>query len=320
MAPTPHPARIGAVRRFNRFYTRRIGLLQEGLHGSPFSLTEVRVMYELAHRKDPTASELGRDLGLDAGYLSRMLRRFEKQGLLARRAAKADARRSHLRLTSKGRTAFAPLNRQSEELVAGLLKPLPAADQVRLLTAMGTIESLLHPADRPSPVVTLRAHRPGDIGWVIARHGALYFQEYGWDARFEALVAEIAGKFLRTFKPERERCWIAERDGAPVGCVFLVQKTKSVAQLRLLLVEPDARGLGIGRRLVAECTRFARAAGYRKIMLWTNSVLDAARHLYVEAGYRLVAEAPHSDFGESLVGQNWELKLRAEGSPLRARR
>lgn len=309
MPPPPHPTRIGAVRRFNRFYTRRIGLLQEGLHGSPFSLTEFRVMYELAHRKDPTASELGRDLGLDAGYLSRLLRRFEKQGLLARRAAKADARRSHLRLTSKGRTAFAPLNRQSEELVAGLLKPLPAADQKRLLAAMVTIESLLHPGERPTPIVTLRPHRPGDIGWVIERHGALYFAEYGWDARFEALVAEIAAKFLRTFNPERERCWIAERDGVRVGCVFLVQRTKSLAQLRLLLVEPDARGLGVGRRLVADCTRFARAAGYRKIMLWTNSGLDAARHLYVEAGYRLVAEAPHADFGENLVGQNWELKL-----------
>lgn len=309
MPVPPHPTRIGAVRRFNRFYTRRIGLLEEGLHGSPFSLTEVRVLYELAHRKDPTASELGRELGLDAGYLSRLLRRFEKQGYLARHATAHDARASHLRLTPRGRAAFAPLNRQSEELVAGLLKPLPPADQQRLLAAMTTIEGLLHPGERPAPVVTLRPHRPGDIGWVIERHGALYHREYGWDARFEALVAEIAAKFLRDFQPERERCWIAERDGVPAGCVFLVQKTKTVAQLRLLLVEPDARGLGIGRRLVAECTRFARAAGYRRIMLWTNSVLDAARHLYLEAGYRLVAEAPHADFGEKLVGQNWELKL-----------
>lgn len=301
--------RIEAVRRFNRFYTKEIGVLHEGLLQSPFSLAEARVLYELAHRESPTAVELARELGLDAGYLSRILRGFERRGLLAKTRSATDGRQSLLALTRRGRAAFAPLDAGSRAEIGAMLARLSAADQARLVDTMGAVERLLGGAPEPKAPYLLRDHRAGDFGWVVQRHGALYSEEYGFDATFEALVAEIVAKFIRELDSKRERCWIAERDGANVGSVFLVEKSRTVAKLRLLLVEPSARGLGIGARLVEECLRFARQAGYRKITLWTNSVLHAARHLYETAGFQLVDEAPHRSFGQDLVGETWELKL-----------
>ena len=309
MAGSELARRIDTVRRFNRFYTRRIGVLREDLLGSPYSLAEARLIYELAHRDRPTAAELGRDLTLDAGYLSRLLRGLERSGVLSRTRSATDGRRNHLALTAKGRRAFATLNAQSNKDVAALLEGLPDPQQRGLVSALETVETVLGARPAPSMPFLLRTHQPGDLGWVIGRHGALYAQEYGWDETFEALVGEIAARFIRNFDPKCERCWIAERDGRNVGSVCLVRKSATVAQLRLLIVEPDARGLRIGRRLVSECERFARRAGYRKIVLWTNDILDAARHLYEEAGYRLVKEEPHHSFGHDLVGQYWELKL-----------
>jgi len=300
-------ARVAAVRRFSRFYTRIVGALQEGLLHSSFSLAEARVLYELARRDGITATELGRDLGLDPGYLSRILQRLEHDGLLSRAPSRADRRQSLLSLTEAGRDAFAPLDARSCEEVAALLGPLPEPAQAMVVGAMGRIETLLGGA-RSAPWL-LRQHRPGDIGWVIARHGALYAAEYAFDARFEALVARVAGEFLAQHDPARERCWIAERDGVNVGSVFLVRKSDEEAKLRLLLVEPAARGLGIGRRLVDECLGFARATGYRRVMLWTNDVLVAARAIYQQAGFRLVASQNHSDFGPPMVGEDWELSL-----------
>ena len=301
--------RVAAMRRFNRFYTQKIGVLEEGLLKSSFSLTEARVLYELAHRDRPTASELGRDLGLDGGYLSRILRGFQRRGLLAREPAPADGRQHLLSLTRHGQAAFAPLDARSRAEIGGLLKGLPAPEQERLIAAMGTIEQLLGAAPEAGASYLLRPHQPGDMGWVVQRHAALYAQEYGWDGSFEALVAEIVAKFIRGYDPKGERCWIAEKDGEIVGSVFLVRHSRSAGQLRLLIVEPKARGLGIGQRLVAECIRFARQAGYRKVRLWTNSILHAARHIYEEAGFRLVEESPHHSFGHDLVGQTWELRL-----------
>jgi DNA-binding MarR family transcriptional regulator/GNAT superfamily N-acetyltransferase len=298
--------RIAAVRRFNRFYTSRIGVLH--YLGSDFSLAEVRILYELAHRPTPpTAARLGKDLSLDAGYLSRLLRGFERRGLIARTRSDADGRRSHLALTAAGRAAFAPLGARSHDEMAALLTPLPEADQRRVIEAMETIEAVLG-GDGPPPFI-LRPHRPGDMGWVVQRHGALYAQEYGWDERFEALVASIVAKFVERSDPARERCWIAEKDGEPVGSVFLVKKSKTVAQLRLLIVDPKARGLGIGARLVGECERFARETGYRTITLWTNSVLTAARRIYEAAGYTLIDAERHRSFGHELVGETWEKTL-----------
>jgi DNA-binding MarR family transcriptional regulator/GNAT superfamily N-acetyltransferase len=302
-------ARIEAVRRFNRFYTRRIGVLREGLLDSPFSLAEARVLYELAHRDGPTASDLAGDLALDPGYLSRLLRGLERQGVVARRRSDTDGRRSHLALTARGRRAFAMLDSRSAAEVAAMLDQVPEPEQPRLVRAIETVERLLGAQPVPRAPYLLRTHQPGDIGWVVSRHGALYAREYGWDERFEALVASIAARFIDHFDPKRERCWIAERDGENVGSVFLVRKSATVAQLRLLIVEPAARGLGIGRRLVDECERFARQCGYRRIVLWTNSILHAARAIYEAAGYRLVREEPHHSFGHDLVGQYWELKL-----------
>lgn len=301
--------RIDTVRRFNRFYTRRIGILRDGLLGSPFSLAEARMLYEIAQREGPTAAELGRELNLDQGYLSRLVRRLERGGLVARTRSDADGRRSHLALTARGRRAFATLNARSNEEVAGMLEALPDAAQRGLVSALATVEAVLEAGPQAGVPYVLRPHQPGDIGWVIGRHGALYAREYGWDETFEAFVAEIAARFVRNFDPKRERCWVAEREGRNVGAVFLVRKSATVAQLRMLIVEPEARGLGIGRRLVDECERFARQAGYRKVVLWTNRGLDAARHIYEEAGYRLVREEPHRSFGRDLVGQYWELKL-----------
>ncbi len=303
-------ARVDAVRRFNRFYTQRIGMLRHGLYDSPWSLAEVRVLYELATATQATvATDLARRLGLDAGYLSRILRGFVARGYLHKAPARDDARRFLLTLTKAGGKAFAPLDRASHDEIAAMLAPLPVPDQTRLVGAMRAIERLLGDAPpAPSPVV-LRPHRPGDIGWVIACHGRLYAEEHGWDETFEALVAEIAARFVRRYNPQRERCWIAERDGDNVGSVFVIEKSPTVAQLRLLIVAPAARGAGTGRRLVAECIAFARRTGYRKLMLWTNGGLDAARHLYEDAGFRLTREERHRSFGKDLTGQTFVLDL-----------
>jgi len=301
---------IAAVRAFNRFYTRQIGVLQDGLLKSPFSLAEVRVLYELAHRPQPSATELCQELGLDPGYLSRILRGLERRGLVSKSPSRKDGRQSLLGLTARGRKTFATLDQRQNQEVAAWLQPLSPAQQARLAQAMSSIETLLNPGPEPRTPYILRSHQPGDMGWVVHRHGALYAQEYGYDERFEALVAEIAAKFIQHFDPRRERCWMAEKDGAIVGSIFLVKKSKTVAKLRLLLVEPSARGLGIGKHLVGECVRFARQAGYRKIVLWTQSELPAARHLYQQAGFRLMEEKPHRDWGrDDLVSEIWELTL-----------
>jgi DNA-binding MarR family transcriptional regulator/GNAT superfamily N-acetyltransferase len=301
--------RIAAVRRFTRFYTQRIGVLQEGLLRSPFSLAQGRVLYELANRAQPTASELARDLGLDAGYLSRILRGFERQGLLRRTASKTDGRQNLLAITDKGRRAFAPLNARSREEIGAMLKPLSAGEQESLVGAMGTVERLMDAKPESRAPYILRPPAPGDMGWVVSRHGALYADEYGFDEAFEALVAEIVAKFVQDFDGKRERCWIAERDGENVGSVFVVAQSATVAKLRLLLVEPKARGLGIGARLVDEVLRFARQAGYRKITLWTQSNLTAARAIYQKAGFRLAKTERHHSFGQDLLGEYWERKL-----------
>jgi len=310
MAESKPDQRIAQVRRFNRFYTKKIGLLHEGYLASPFSLTEGRVLYELAHRDAVTASELGRELGLDPGYLSRILRGFEKRGLIERARSKSDGRRSLLALTRRGQDAFAPLHTRSRDEIGSMLEALPAGEQDRLVEAMHTIETLLGARPEAKAPYMLRPHQHGDMGWVVHRHGVLYAQEYGFDAEFEALVAEIVSKFIRHWDPKRERCWIAEKDAEIVGSVFLVKQSATVAKLRLLLVEPRARGLGIGARLVGECVRFARQVGYRKITLWTNSVLVAARRIYDAAGFRLVHEERHRSFGQDLVSETWELGLR----------
>lgn len=313
MTPSALDSRIRAVRRFNRFYTRKIGVLNEGLYRSPFSLIEVRVLYELAHRQGPTAAELARELSLDAGYLSRILRGFGKRGLIRKSPSAHDARQSHLSLTARGRKTFAPLDARSSEEVGALLAHLPAADQTRLVGAMETVEKLLaaprKPEETSKPPYLLRPQQPGDMGWVVHRHGTLYAQEYGYDENFEALVAEIVAKFIQHFDPKRERCWMAEKEGEIAGSVFLVKKSKTVAKLRLLLVEPKARGVGIGARLIDECIRFARQAGYRKITLWTQSELKSARHLYKQAGFSLGGKKRHSSFGTDSVAETWEMNL-----------
>lgn len=307
------PEQVDAVRRFNRFYTRRLGVLREGLLETGHSLAEVRVLYELSERGEATAAELCTALGLDAGYMSRLLGRLARQGLVTRRRAEGDGRAQRLGLSPAGRRAFAALDRRAAEQVAGWLAPLDGGARARLVAALRTIEAELEGLAGPPAPVVLRPPRPGDVGWVIERHGALYAREYGWDARFEALVAEIALGFLRDHDPRRERAWIAERDGVRVGSVFLMRDTDAVARLRLLLVEPAQRGAGIGRRLVAECVTTARALGYRRLVLWTNDVLDAARRLYQSFGFRLVREEPHAGYGAPLLGQHWELDLDAAG-------
>lgn len=313
MKPETHQTdldeRVAAVRRFNRFYTQRIGVLPEGYLGSPFSLTEARVLYELAQREAPTAGELAADLGLDPGYMSRILQRFQKRGLIDRRRSEADGRRGVLSLTEEGWRAFEPLAARSRQQVGEMLGGLSPLEQERLVEAMRTIEGLLGSRPEPRVPFLLRPPRPGDLGWVVHRHGTLYAQEYGWNEEFEALVAGIVAQFVREHDPNRERCWIAEREGQAVGSVFLVRKSEAVAQLRLLLVEPEARGLGIGGYLVDECVRFARAVGYRRITLWTQSVLTAARRIYQRAGFRLVQAEPHHSFGCDLVGETWEMDL-----------
>src|SRR5262249_34096598 len=307
--PSVPGGRVAAVRAFNRFYTRQIGVLGDHLLESPYSLSEMRVLYELAHRRAPTAAALGRDLGLDAGYLSRILRRFETRKLLTRARAAHDGRQAILRLTPRGRVAFAPLDARARDEVSSLLGRLPQDGQRDVVAAMRTIERHIGSAKNEAPALVLRPHRPGDMGWVVHRHGALYAAEWGYNHEFEALVARIVADFLDRFDPARERCWIAERGGEIVGSVFLVAKSKTMAKLRLLLVEPSARGLGLGRRLVDECIRFARQAGYRKITLWTQSELEGARRVYQQAGFVRVEHHAHKSFGRDLVAETWDLAL-----------
>jgi DNA-binding MarR family transcriptional regulator/GNAT superfamily N-acetyltransferase len=302
--------RVAALRRFNRFYTRQIGVLREGLLGSPLSLTEGRVLYELAQQEPTTASELAVELALDAGYLSRILSGFEKRGLVGKRPSKGDGRQIVLVLTDHGREMFTAINARSHDEIAAMLEKLSGTDQARLVTALETAESLLGGGRKiGEPNYILRPHEPGDIGWIIHRHGVLYAEEYGLDTGFEALVARIAAGFIDNFDGRRERCWIAERGGEIAGSVLLVKESEEIAKLRLLYVEPRARGLGIGRRLVDECIGFARRTGYSKITLWTNDVLVTARRIYQAAGFDLVREEPHHSFGRDLVGQYWELQL-----------
>jgi DNA-binding MarR family transcriptional regulator/GNAT superfamily N-acetyltransferase len=310
-AAQPVPAaRIAAVRRFNRFYTRQIGLLNESLLSSPLSLTESRTLYELAHRKRSTAAELCSAVGLDPGYLSRIITGFEKSRLIEKKASPTDARQTLLALNRKGRQVFETLNARSDEQVRNILSKLSPARQDDLLHSMQAVESLLSPETGSLKSYLLREHRPGDMGWVVWRHGVLYSQEYGYNESFEALVAGIVAEFVEKFDPAHERCWIAERDGENVGSVFLVRKSQTVAKLRLLLVEPSARGLGIGKQLVAECIRFARRAGYKKIRLWTQSELPAARGIYQNAGFKLLGEEKHDSWSrKGLVAETWELKL-----------
>ena len=308
---SPDPAAVKAIRRFNRFYTSRIGVLDPYL-GSDLSLTDVRVLYELAHRQTPVASEIGRDLRLDAGYLSRILRRFEAAGWLTREPHGRDGRQSVLRLTEAGHAAFAPLQQKSRDEAAALLSPLPPADRQQVVDAMARIERLLDPASAPARTrtIVLRDPLPGDMGWVVQQHGELYAREYGWNGEFEALVADIVAGFVRKFQPEWEKCWIAELDGERVGAIFVVRKSAATAQLRLLLLAPAARGMGLGARLTDECIAFARNKGYRKMVLWTNSCLEAARAIYAKRGFRLDKAEPYEGFGKQLVGETWSLKLR----------
>jgi DNA-binding MarR family transcriptional regulator/GNAT superfamily N-acetyltransferase len=311
MLPATTENRITAIRHFNRFFTRQIGVLREGLLHSPFSLTEARILFEIAHRGNLTATDLGRELGLDAGYLSRILARLEQQGLVERVPAQHDGRQRLLHLTDAGKDTFSVLDQRSREEITEMLSDLSEEDQNRLLKAMQTIESILDKSKglKFSEPFFLRQHEPGDIGWVIHRHGVLYAQEYGWDEHFESLVAKICADFINNYNPARERCWIAEMKGEIVGSVFVVQAEETVAKLRLLLVEPAARGMGLGTRLVEECIRFGRRTGYKKLLLWTNSVLVEARHIYEKLGFKLVAQEPHHSFGKDLIGETWELIL-----------
>jgi len=309
MEPSDLFQRVEAIRRFNRFYTRQIGVLTEGLLDSMFSLTEARVIYELAHHEQTTARALGDELGLDAGYLSRILQGFKKRGLIDTQPTETDRRQRMLRLTQAGQDAFAVLNARSYRQIEAMLNPLASDDQQCLVTAMRGIQDLLSAQPEQKVPYILRPHQPGDIGWIVHRHGMLYAAEYGWDERFEALVASVVAQFIQNYDPKRERCWIAEMHGEIVGSVFLVKQSDSVAKLRLLLVEPKARGLGIGTRLVGECIRLARQMGYTTLTLWTNSVLLAARHIYVQAGFQLVSQEAHHSFGHDLVGETWELAL-----------
>jgi DNA-binding MarR family transcriptional regulator/GNAT superfamily N-acetyltransferase len=304
---------VDTVRRFNRFYTGRIGVLPEQYLGSGYSLAEARVVYELGRRRECTATELGRELELDLGYLSRLLQGLKRRGVIQGKPSPQDGRRSVLTLTPKGEKSYLTLDARSRKEIGGMLAALPAAKRDRLVGAMQSVESLLSSgkdtSERKKSEISLRRHRPGDMGWVVQSHGLLYFEEYGWDERFEALVAGIVKDFVQNLDRARERCWIAEMDGEPVGSVFLVKSNKTTAKLRLLLIDPRARGMGLGKRLVGECIAFARANGYRKLVLWTQSKLAAARHIYRSAGFRLAKRQRHREFGYDLTGEYWELKL-----------
>lgn len=301
--------RVAAVRAFNRFYTRQIGVLSEGWLQSEFSLTELRVMYELAHADGITAKDLSEQVGLDAGYLSRIVKKLNERGFIDKEVNVNDQRLVALRLTAEGRAAFEPMDRASGEEVRKMLERLAESEQKKLVTAMATIRGLLGDGEPEQEPYILRPHHVGDMGWVVHRQGALYAQEYGWDERFEALTAEIVAEFVKNYDPRRERCWIAERKGEIVGSVFLVKKDDVTAKLRLLYVEPSARGLGIGKRLVEECIRFARQIGYKKITLWTQSNLAAARGIYQKAGFKLMGQQNHKSFGKELVAETWEKEV-----------
>ena len=309
MAASSLASRIEAVRRFSRFYTRRIGVLEETLLHSPFTLPEGRLVYEIANRDRPTAQELCRDLGLDPGYVSRLLQGLEKRGCVARKRSTADKRQTELTLTAKGQRLWAAMNERSRQDIADLLAELPIARQDRLVKALETVESLLDEPPEKRVPFTLRPHQPGDLGWIIRRQTQLYATEYGWDGTFEAMLAEISAKFIRKFDPKSDNCWIAERNGEIAGSVFLVRAGKTTGQLRMLYVEPSARGLGIGQSLVTACIADARAKGYKKLMLWTNDILVSARKIYIAAGFRLIREEKHDSFGKKLVGQFWSLDL-----------
>ena len=303
-------ARIDAVRRFNRFYTRKIGVLRKGYLGSPFSLPEARVLYELDRRKDTTASEIATALDLDQGYLSRLLQQFEKRGLVSRKSSKQDARRSHLSLTARGKKAFAPLDVRSQHDAVDLLATLPEAEQKRLVSAMATIEDLSGEPPQEARSYILREPRTGDFGWIVSRHAELYWQEYQWGWPFEGICAQIVADFVNRFDPKKERCWIAEMNGENVGTVMLVKDDKpGVARLRLLLVDPKARGLKLGGRLVDECVKFARKAGYKSMTLWTHENLTAARAIYTKAGLTLTSSEKKKSFGQSVVAEYWDMKL-----------
>jgi DNA-binding MarR family transcriptional regulator/GNAT superfamily N-acetyltransferase len=308
--PAASETHVAKVRRFNRFYTRQIGALNRGFLDSEFSLTDVRVLYELRHRGVATASTLCQELAIDAAYLSRILREFHRKGLLVRQPSRSDGRQTFLRLSGKGRRLFDAMEGRQQEVVATMLGALASADRKQIVESMVRIERVLDRSREENTSYVLRDIRPGDIGWITHRQGALYYQEYGWDERFEALVAEIVADFVTRRDPQRERCWIAEHDGEIVGSIFCVKKSKTVAKLRLLYVEPSARHMGIGTRLVDECIRFAREAGYTTLTLWTQNNLSAARRVYERAGFRLVNEEPHHSFGYDLVAQTWEMKLR----------
>jgi DNA-binding MarR family transcriptional regulator/GNAT superfamily N-acetyltransferase len=303
---------IAIFRRFNRMYTRFIGTLNEGLLNSPYNLAEVRVLYELATRTAPKATEIAEELGMDAGYLSRLLGKLESDELLKRKASRQDARSADLTLTARGRLEFKKLNALSDEQAKTVLNDLSPSAGMRLIDSMRTIEGILTGADRKGHPFVLRPHSVGDMGWIVYREGLGYAEQYGWDETFEALVARIVDQFVTNFDPARERCWIAEIDGQNVGHIFLVKHPDQpdTAKLRLLFVEPSARGMGLGDALVKECLRFARSAGYKKVVLWTQSILVAAHRIYERAGFRLVDETPHHSFGKDLVGQTWELELK----------
>ncbi len=301
--------RVAAVRRFNRFYTQHLGVLADGWLDSPFSLAEARVLYEIHLRRSATATDIGRALNLDAGYLSRIVRRFIKLGLIRRQTSPSDGRQSFLSLTAQGRKAFAPLESRTKRDIGAMLKRLDPAEQTRLISAMRDVEWITSPGARPDRDIILREPRPGDLGWVVARHAELYAQEYGWAENFEGVCAQIVADFAAKYDPSCERCWIAEMDGRNVGCVFLVKDAGTVARLRLLLVDPAARGRGLGQRLTDECVRFARASGYTSITLWTHSVLTAARHIYEKAGFRLTSSESKKNFGKDVVSEYWDLVL-----------
>jgi DNA-binding MarR family transcriptional regulator/GNAT superfamily N-acetyltransferase len=308
----PEPSvdrQVSVVRAFNRFYTRKIGVL-DGMASSPFSLAEARVLYELAHRQQPTATDIRKELGLDAGYMSRILRDFERRKLVKREPSKTDERQRFLSLTGKGRKAFAPLDERSSHDIAAMLNALSLAERKQFVDAVETVRRVLGDKEEPKTPYLLRQHEPGDMGWIVHRQAILYAQEYGWDGTYEALAAEIVAHFIKNYDPKRERAWIAEKDGQRVGAVFVAKDSEAVAKLRLLHVEREARGLGIGKRLVEECIRFARQAGYQRMTLWTQSILHAARDIYKKSGFEVVHEEKHHSFGKDLTAETWELDLR----------
>ena len=305
-------AQVGAIRAFNRFYTRKIGVV-DGMASSPFALAEARVLYELAHREQATATDIRKELGLDAGYMSRILREFERRKLIRREQSKTDERQKFLSLTAKGRRAFAPLDARSNRDVVAILEGLSPTKRKQLVDAVQAVRRLLGDKVQTSTSYLLRQHQPGDLGWIVHRQAILYAEEYGWDGTYEALAGEIVAQFIKNYDPNRERCWIAEKDGERVGGAFVAKVSDDIAQLRLLHVEAQARGLGIGKRLVEECVRFARQAGYLKMTLWTQSNLHAARHIYKQAGFQVVREQQHHSFGKDLTAETWELNLRQPG-------